>query len=175
VPAPGIVTAFGVVMDVTALAAFLAPFLPALVKGAERLATDAAERLSDAGFGVAKRIWELLQPKVEQDERAKDTVEEVADEPEDPALQAMLAKRLEKLLADDPALAADVGRLFDGARAANLVSASGERSVAVGRDLSGTVITGDDAAVTGDDIRTSGPADPTRPTPGREPPPTPTG
>jgi plasmid maintenance system antidote protein VapI len=162
-------------MDVTGLAAFLAPFLPALVKGAERLAADAADRLGDAAFGAAKRMWELLRPKVEQDQRAKDTVEEVAEEPDDPALQAMLAKRLEKLLADDPALAADVGRLFDQARAANLVSASGERSVAVGRDLSGTVITGDDAVVTGDDIRTGGPADPNRPTPGREPLPPPTG
>jgi hypothetical protein len=162
-------------MDVTGLAAFLAPFLPALVKGAERLATDAADRFGDAAFGAARRMWELLRPKVEQDQRAKDTVEEVAVEPGDPALQAMLAKRLEKLLADDPALAADVGRLFDQARAANLVSASGERSVAVGRDLSGTAITGDDAVVTGDDIRTAGPADPTRPTPGREPLPPPTG
>jgi plasmid maintenance system antidote protein VapI len=161
-------------MDVTGLAAFLAPFLPALVKGAETLATDVAERLGEGAFGLAKRMWELLRPKVEQDERAQDTVEEVAEDPEDPVLQAMLAKRLERLLADDPALASDLGRLYDEARAANLVSASGERSVAVGRDLSGTVITGDDAVVTGDDIRAGGPIDPTRPTPGREPPPTPT-
>ena len=149
----------GVAMDVTGLAAFLAPFLPSLVKGAERLATDVAERLGEAGSGVAKRMWELLRPKVEQDPRAQDTVEEVAEDPDDPVLQALLAKRLEQLLADDPALAADLGRLFDEARAANLVSASGERSVAVGRDLSGTVITGDDAVVTGDDIRTVGPTD----------------
>jgi plasmid maintenance system antidote protein VapI len=158
-------------MDVTALAAFLAPFLPSLVNGADRLATDVADRLGEAAFGVAKRMWELLRPKVEEDQRAQDTVEEVAEEPDDPALQAMLAKRLEKLLADDPALAADLGRLFDEARYANLVSASGERSVAVGRDLSGTVITGDDAVVTGDDIRTGGPTDATGPSAGGDPPP----
>jgi plasmid maintenance system antidote protein VapI len=164
----------GVAMDVTGLAAFLAPFLPSLVKGAERLATDVADRLGEAGFGVAKRMWELLRPRVEQDPRAEATVEEVAEDPDDPVLQAMLAKRLEQLLAEDAALAADVGRLFDEARAANLVSASGERSVAVGRDLSGTVITGDDAVVTGDDIRAVVPTDSRgRPAVGGDPPPTP--
>jgi hypothetical protein len=169
-----IVTALGMTMDVTGLAAFLAPFLPALVKGAERLATDAADRFGDAAFGVAKRMWELLRPKVEEDPRVQDTVEEVAEEPDDPALQAMLAKRLEKLLTDDAALAADVRRLFDEARAANLVAASGERSVAVGRDVSGTVITGDDVVVTGDDIRTVGSTDSRgRSVPGGDPPPEP--
>jgi hypothetical protein len=151
-------TTFGATMDVTGLAAFLAPFLPALVKGAERFATDAGDRLGGAAFGVARRMWERLRPEVAGDPRAQDTVEEVAEDPDDPVLRALLAKRLEHLLLTDPALAADLGRLFDEARRANLVSASGERSVAVGRDLSGTVITGDDAVVTGDDIRTVGPS-----------------
>jgi hypothetical protein len=159
-------------MDVTGLAAFLAPFLPALVKGAERVAGGAADRLGEAAFGAAKRMWELLRPRFEDEPRAQDTVEEVADDPDDPVLQAMLAKRLEQLLANDAALASDLGRLFDEARAANLVSASGERSVAVGRDLSGTVITGDDAVVTGDEIHTAGPIDTRgRPAASGEPPP----
>jgi plasmid maintenance system antidote protein VapI len=143
-------------MDVTGLAAFLAPFLPALVKGAERVAGDVADRLGEAAFGAAKRMWELLRPRFEEEPRAQATVEEVAEDPDDEVLQAMLAKRLEQLLANDAALASDLSRLFDEARAANLVSASGERSVAVGRDLSGTVITGDDAVVTGDEIYTAG-------------------
>lgn len=151
-------TTFGASMDVTGLAAFLAPFLPALVKGAERFAADTGGRLGEAAFGVAKRMWERLRPKIAEDPRAQDTVEEVAENPDDPVLLALLAKRLEHLLQTDPDLATDLGRLFDEARQANLVSADGERSVAVGRDLSGTVITGDDAVVTGDDIRTAGPS-----------------
>jgi hypothetical protein len=164
----------GVAMDVTGLAAFLAPFLPAPVKGAERVAGDVADRFGEAAFGAAKRMWELLRPRVEQDLRARDTVEEVAEDPDDEVFQAMLAKRLEQLLAEDAALAADLDRLFDEARAAHLVSASGERSVAVGRDLSGTVITGDDAVVTGDEIRTVGPSDSRGwPAVGGDPPPEP--
>jgi ABC-type amino acid transport substrate-binding protein len=168
-------------MDVTGLAAFLAPFLPALVKGAERLAGDVADRFGETAFGVAKRMWELLRPKIEEDPRARDTVEEVAEDPDDEVLQAMLAKRLEALLANDLALAADLDRLLDEARAANVVTASGERSVAVGRDVSGTIITGDDAVVagddavvSGDDIRGAGPADTRgRPMDAGEPPPDP--
>jgi hypothetical protein len=143
-------------MDVTGLAAFLAPFLPALVKGADRLAGDVAERLGDAAYGVAKRMWELLRPKVEADPRAQDTVEEVAEDPDDEVLQAMLAKRLEGLLADDLALAADLDRLLEEGRAVTIVSASGERSVAVGRDVGGTIITGDRAVVASDDAVVAG-------------------
>jgi hypothetical protein len=159
-------------MDVAGLAAFVAPFLPSLIKGAERVAADVADPLDEAAFGVAVRMWELLRPKVAEDQRARDTVEEVAEDPDDPVLEAMLAERLEQLLQADAALAADLGRLLDDAREVTVASASGERNVAVGRDVSG--ITGDDAVVTGDDIRTAAPTDTRgRPAGGGDPPPGP--
>ncbi len=51
---------------------------------------------------------------------------------------------LKKLLPEDPALAAEAARLLASAAPGGNVTASGERSVAIGGDASGSVIiTGD--------------------------------
>jgi hypothetical protein len=140
-------------MDVSTLTAFLAPFLPYVLKTGERFASEAATRFGEEAWAQARRLWDRLRPKVDEEPIARAAVEEVASAPDDDRARGFLELQLERLLAADGELAADMERLWREAEAANVVVASGERSVAVGRDVSGTIVTGDGAAVSGDDIR----------------------
>lgn len=70
---------------------------------------------------------------------------DAAAAPQDEDAQAALRLQLKKLLAEDETLTAEVARLWEGAKAAGVtVTALGDRSVAVGGSVSGSVIvTGD--------------------------------
>ncbi len=120
---------------------FLAPYLPHLLKAA---AEESGKRLTGAAWEKAQALWERLRGKDEVVKAAAAVVED----PADPDTEAALRLQLKKALRDDPALAAAVARLWDAAQAAGVnVTASG-RSVAVGGDVSGSVIiTGDQSTV----------------------------
>ena len=68
--------------------------------------------------------------------------------PDDEDAVAALRLQLRKLLEEDTRLAGDLAAIWQKAEAANVVqvTASGERSVAVGGDVTGsTIVTGDQA------------------------------
>jgi hypothetical protein len=135
-------------VEIAALTAFLAPFLPTLVKAGEQVVGRAAEAVADEAFTYARALWERLKPKVEEKPAAQEAAEEVAARPDDDDALAALRLQLRKLLEEDQQLASDLTRIWEEAQAANVVhvTASGERSVAVGGDVSGsTIITGDQA------------------------------
>lgn len=136
-------------MDVTALAkdlvVFLAPFLPYLLKAGEKAAEEAGKKLGSDAWDKAKALWGKLRPKVEAKPAAQEAVKDAAAAPQDEDAQAALRLQLRKILADDQVLAAEVARLWEEAKAAGVtVTALGDRSVAVGGGVSGSVIvTGD--------------------------------
>ncbi len=136
-------------MDVTTLArdvvAFLAPFLPYLLKAGEKAAEEAGKKLGGDAWERAKGLWDKLRPKVEAKPAAQEAVTDAAAEPQNEDAQVALRQQLKKILAEDEALAAEVARLWEEAKAAGVtVIASGDRSVAIGGDVSGSVIiTGD--------------------------------
>lgn len=138
-------------MDIQTLAQqivpFLAPFLPYLLKAGEKAAEEAGKKLGAAAWEKAKALWAQLRPKVEAKPAAREAVQDVAAYPKDEDARAALRLQLRKLLAEDPALAAEVARLWEGAQATGAtvttVTAAGDRSVAVGGDVRGsTIITG---------------------------------
>ena len=139
-------------MEVAALTAFLAPFLPSLIKAGEKAVEKAADAVSDEAFKYAKALWDKLKPGVEAKPAAKEAAEEVAAHPDDDDALASLRLQLRKLLEQDQGLADDLARIWQDAQAANVVqvTASGERSVAVGGDVTGSTI------VTGDQTRSEG-------------------
>jgi hypothetical protein len=139
-------------VEVAALTAFLAPFLPSLVKAGEKAVEKAADAVSDEAFKYAKALWDKLKPGVEAKPAAKEAAEEVATHPDDDDALASLRLQLRKLLEQDQGLADDLARIWQEAQAANVVqvTASGERSVAVGGDVTGSTI------VTGDQTRSDG-------------------
>lgn len=125
------------------LSGFLAPFLPFLVKTGQDVGEDVATKLGAEAWGFAQRIWGRLRPKVEEKPAAQVAVEEVATATDDPRAIGALELQLEKLLAADAELAADIAGLMAEAQKAGVV-ASGERAVAIGGDVtSSTVVTGD--------------------------------
>ncbi len=136
-------------MEIAALTAFLAPFLPYLVRAGERAAGKAADALGDQAGGFAKAIWERLKPGVEEKPAAKEAAEDVAANPDNEDAVAALRVQLGKLVEADEELARDLTRIWQEAQAANVVTvtASGERSVAVGGSVEGsTIVTGDQPA-----------------------------
>lgn len=133
-------------IEVAALTAFLAPFLPTLVKAGEKVVAKAADAASDEAFKYAKALWERLKPGVEAKPAAQEAADEVAARPDDEDALAALRLQLRKLLEADAQLEGDVAAIWRQAEAANVVqvTASGERSVAVGGDVTGsTIVTGD--------------------------------
>jgi len=128
---------------------FLAPYLPYLLKGLKLAGQEAARKLGEkAGeqsLDRAKALWEKLRPKVEAKPAALEAVQDVATRPDDEDALAALRLQLKKLLAEDEALAQELAHLLAQARpAGQTVTASGNRSVAIGGSVSGSVIvTGD--------------------------------
>ena len=131
-------------MELAALAAFLAPCLPFLLKGGEQVAGEAGRALGDEVWQHAKKLWGRLREPFEQRPSAAEAAADAADHPEDDRRRVALELALEKVLADDQALARDVVRLWDEARASQAVIASGQGSVAIGGSVHGsTIVTGD--------------------------------
>jgi hypothetical protein len=136
-------------MDVTLLAqnivTFLAPFLPYLVKVGEKAAEEAGKKLGGEAWEQAKALWGKLRPKVEARPAAKEAVQDAAAAPDNADAQAALRLQLKKLLDEDVSLAEELACLLSEAKKAGVtVIASGERSVGISGDVSGsTIITGD--------------------------------
>jgi hypothetical protein len=135
------------------LVQFLAPFLPYLLKGVKLAGQEAAKKLGEKageqGFEQAKALWDKLRPKVEARPAALEAAQDAATHPDDEDALAALRLQLKKLLAEDDSLAQELAHLLQQARPAGKnVTASGERSVAIGGSVSGSVIvTGDNNKV----------------------------
>ncbi len=136
-------------MDIAQMAQTLAPLVPYLLKGGVELAKSAAGELgknlgADVWDGL-KALADKIRQKAEERPALKEALADAQATPQDEEVLAAFRWQLKKLLADDPELAAEVARLLAGAMpGGRTVIASGERSVAVGGDVSGsTIITGD--------------------------------
>jgi hypothetical protein len=99
------------------------------------------EKASEQGFEQAKALWDKL--------RRKKAVEQVAQTaaalPDNQVLREALREEIARALAEDQALAQELARLLpQSGPAGQTVIASGNRSVAIGGSVSGSVIvTGD--------------------------------
>jgi len=138
-------------MDIGALASSvttaLVPLLPYLLKAGEKAAEETGKRVADQSLEWGKSLWTKLKPKVEAKEAALEAAQDVAQEPEDEDAQAALRRQLRKLLTEDQSLAEEVSRWLDQGKAAGInVTASGERSVAIGGNVkSSTIVTGSES------------------------------
>jgi len=125
----------------------LTPFLPYLIKVGEGLGTEAAHQMQDKGWDLASRVWGRLGAQVDARPSAKEAAADLATQPTDEDARAALRVQIRKLLTDEPGLQHELEALLkeaQGSGATTTVTASGERSVAIGRDVQGsTIITGD--------------------------------
>lgn len=104
-------------MDIAFLVSLLAPYLPALLKLGNKAAEKAAEKVGEKSVEVAGRLWSKLSPKVEAKEASKEAAEDLANDPENPALRTVLQVQLEKILTQNPDLAAEITQLLEEAKA----------------------------------------------------------
>ncbi len=111
-------------MEISALTAFITPFLPFLLKlgkDATAAATDsAASKFGEAAWQKAQAVWTALSPKVDAKETAKEAVTDVASNPEDEDYQAALRVQLKKLLANDAALTDQLTKILQSDSPDNL-------------------------------------------------------
>ena len=135
-------------MDIVALASsvttVLVRLLPYLLKAGDKAAEETGKAVAGQSWEWTKSLWTKLKPKVEANPAALVAAQDVAHAPEDGDLQAVLRVQLKKLLTEDQLLAEEVSRWLEQGKAAGInVSAIGERSVAIGGSITGTIITGD--------------------------------
>jgi hypothetical protein len=136
-------------MDIGALASSLAtalvPLLPYLLKAGEKAAEETGKAVANQSLEWGKSLWSKLKPKVEAKPEALEAAQDIAQSPDDQDAQAAFRRQLKKLLTEDQSLAEEVSRWLEQGKAAGItVTASGERSVAIGGDVKGsTIVTGD--------------------------------
>ena len=99
-------------MDISTLVTFLAPFLPFLIKAGEQASEEAGKQLGSDGWQKAKKLWNKLQPKVENNEHIKEAIADVASQPDDADFQASLRVQLKKMLSQDLPLSNEIERLM---------------------------------------------------------------
>ena len=136
-------------MDIGALASSvttaLVPLLPYLLKAGEKAAEETGKTVAGQSWEWGKSLWSKLKPKVEAKPEALEAAQDIAQCPDDQDAQAAFRRQLRKLLTEDQSLAEEVSRWLEQCKAAGItVTASGERSVAIGGDAKGnTFVTGD--------------------------------
>jgi hypothetical protein len=136
-------------MDIVALASslttVLSPLLPYLLKAGEKAAEETGKAVAGQSWQWTKSLWAKLKPKVETKPGALEAAHDVAQAPDDQDAQAAFRQQLKKLLTEDQSLAEEVSSWLEQGKAAGInVSATGERSVAIGGDVKGsTIVTGD--------------------------------
>jgi hypothetical protein len=132
-------------MDVTILAnelvEVLAAFVPVLTLLGKETAEGAGRQFGADAWGYAKSLWDRLGGRLEERPAALEAVRDAAEAPDDGDARAALRLQIRKLLADDEVLAGELHGLLEERRdrvgAPVIVTASGERSIAIGRDATG--------------------------------------
>ena len=129
----------------SSLTTVLVPLLPYLLKAGEKAAEETGKNVAVQTLDWGKSLWSKLKPKVEAKPAALEAVQDAAQAPGDEDLQAALRVQLKKLLTEDHSFAEEVSRWLEQGKAAGInVSATGERSVAIGGNVKGsTIVTGD--------------------------------
>jgi len=135
-------------MDIGTLAASLTtalvPLLPYLLKAGEKAAEETGKSVALQTLDWGKSLWAKLKPKVDEKPAALEAAEDVAKAPNDQDAQGALRNQLRKLLEADPSLAEEVKRMLEEEKAKGIVSVSGDRSVGIVGNVTGsTIVTGD--------------------------------
>lgn len=96
---------------------------------------------------VGDELYTAIKSRVADKPAAKEAIDDLEKAPGDADAQAALRLQIKKLLTEDKAFAAQLETMLNAAQAGGAQSTvnvtANERSVAAGRDVSGTILTGD--------------------------------
>ena len=141
-------------IDIHALAdllgQILTPFLPALIGGAGSIGGSVLEgfgkKIGETGWQSVTRLWDKLRPQVDAHPESAHRLQEAISAPGDARSASLISGELEKLLQAMPAdelieIRELVSQISIQVRS---VTATGDRSIAIGGDVSNSSIgTGD--------------------------------
>jgi len=132
-------------------ATLLAHFLPRLMDaiGTEAVKT-AGKKAGEAAWDRAARVWDMLRPQLEKKPEVANVLQDVAEAGDDQKeVEAILSFNPKKVMKDmPPETLAEIQDIVAEAKSEIRVTiASGDRSVAVGGDVSSSeIITGDQSS-----------------------------
>ena len=147
-----------IVTDITALVNSIAPYVimaaPYLKQlgsvageeAAKEVSKQAAEKMGDGSWSMAKSIWQKLRGAKPETQTAIDSaLNDVADDPDDTDTHAALRVKLRKALKEDSTLVEGLAQLLREAESTNI---EGERNVIFGDSASSNIVaTGDGIAI----------------------------
>ncbi|MER7204157.1 hypothetical protein CG723_45475 [Streptomyces sp. CB01635] len=135
-------------MDASLTAAEITPYVVTAI-GAYGTAvlTRARDQAADATVSLGREILQRFARRNRHGQELESVVRDVAEDPQNPAIQEALRGQLRRILQGDPELAAELGTLLaqSGARFTTL----GERAVNVGHMTGGNIVTGDHNRING--------------------------
>jgi hypothetical protein len=138
-------------MDVTTLASAVLPYLvrylPAMTEAGKFVGGKALEKITE---NTTDKVWEIVQPwigkltgKIEDKPSALNAAQRVAVSPENEKYQTALEVELEDILTGDQALAEEIKRILDQAKAGSKQVTADRSGVAFGDNARGNItITG---------------------------------
>jgi hypothetical protein len=137
-------------VDPVSLTAFLAPFMPYLVKGAATAAEEAGRAFGGDAWEAAKKLWGKLRGRFEDEAGNPDAATAtLATDPKDELAQDAVAFKLRGLLEGDPELRSELELLWRESEPARIAFAEA-RGVAVAGDVKDSIV------VTGDQVDIGG-------------------
>ncbi len=92
----------------------LAPALPYLLSGAEKISESVPAKIGEEGWEKAKQVWRRLHPKVEASPTALEAAKDLASAADHGDYQAALRVQLTEMLAADAELTKDLAGLLEG-------------------------------------------------------------
>ncbi len=123
-------------------AAFLAPFLPYLIKGgkiaAKKAFEEAGKKFSEKAWEYAETLWGKLKPKVEEKPAAQDAVQEFVKDPAEEDALPSLRQQIKKILAEDAKFAAEISITIGEIDSSSIQARDG--NVIVKGDVSGSTL-----------------------------------
>jgi hypothetical protein len=148
-------------MDPTTLAnATTAALAPYLIQAGETLAKQALNKLPEQ----AQKLWGTIVEKFEGRPAAEGAAQELVVNAEDPDTQEAFNLQLKKMLRDDPTFAEEVIQLLkaeqesastrntgSGAAASGGSVAAGAGGIAIGGNVGGSVVFGNNNTIQGED------------------------
>jgi hypothetical protein len=117
-------------MDISQFGGLAANTLTMLQPYLITLAAAAAQKMGEAVPAAVGKVWALLEHRMNQKPAAKEALDDLKQNPQDPDLQTVTKVQLTKMIREDPDFARELANLLEEAR--GTIRASGSATVVVG-------------------------------------------
>ncbi|QHA04508.1 hypothetical protein GQF42_15525 [Streptomyces broussonetiae] len=132
-------------MDAAEISAAVVPYITAAtVAYGHAVLTRVEDAAAVSTVGVGQRIIQRIMRRERNQADVATAVSDLAEDPDDPDLQATLRVQIKKALKDDPDLKRELQELVSGA--GDSIQSIGERSIAA-KSIDGIANTGNDVTI----------------------------